>query len=469
MRDISGGFLTEPKIDYLFQMLLMCNEHAAHASRNKPSALAFVNPQRRSLQSRSRLTYLCPSGVSSPDRSRVRGGTPAPVACCSCRRGSVVSIVLTGDDVVGRCARSRTRLSPARVVARRLGLHYVQQDELTLRRRRRGSGFSYLREDGSVIRDSATVRRLASLAVPPAYDDVRYAADAAAHLQAIGRDAAGRLQYRYHPAWQMVRETRKARRLVRLAEALPKIRRSVAQHLSNTEPSRELAFAAVIELIARSAIRPGNDSYTKRHRTHGATTLLKSHVSVEGSTITLTFRSKGNKLVQKEVDGSRLIDAIAVLQQLPGRRLFQYRDEVGTVQPVRSAQVNRFLREIARAKISLKDFRTLSASGSVLEALAATFRATSARQRRSQILDAVRSTAKKLANTPTICRKSYVHEAIVVAFEEGALERFAAALQGCRSQATREQILARVIATVDVPERPQSGNARFAAKGNLSC
>lgn len=358
-----------------------------------------------------------------------------------------MSVVLTKDEVIER--RPRIRLSPARVVARRLGLRYVQQDELTLRRRRRGKGFSYMREDGSIIRDRAIIRRLASLAVPPAYDDVRYAADDAAHLQAIGRDAAGRLQYRYHPEWQKVRETRKARRLVRLAETLPKIRRSIAQHLSNTEPSRELAFAAVIELIARSAIRPGNDSYTKQHRTHGATTLLKSHVSAEGGTLTLTFRSKGSKLVQKEVDASRLIDAIAVLQRLPGRRLFQYRDEAGAVQPVKSPQVNRFLREIAGAKISLKDFRTLSASAAVLEALARMPPAKSARARRSQILEAVRTTAKELTNTPTICRKSYVHEAVVTAFEEGALERFAAALQGCRSQAKREQILADVIATAD--------------------
>jgi DNA topoisomerase I len=349
-----------------------------------------------------------------------------------------VSITLTKDEVVP--CRPRIRLSPARAVARRLGLRYVQQDELTWRRRRRGRGFSYMREDGSIIRDRAIVRRLASLAVPPAYDDVRYATDDAAHLQAIGRDAAGRLQYRYHPEWQKVRETRKARRLVRLAETLPKIRRSIAQHLSNTEPSRELAFAAVIELVARSAIRPGNDSYTKQHRTHGATTLLKSHVSVEGGTLTLTFRSKGSKLVQKEVDASRLIDAIAVLQQLPGRRLFQYRDEAGAVQPVRSPQVNRFLREIAGVKISLKDFRTLSAK--------------TARARRSQILAAVRSSAEELTNTPTICRKSYVHEAVVTAFEEGTLERFAATLRGCRSQAKREQILARVIATQTPPDTP---------------
>ena len=348
------------------------------------------------------------------------------------------------------------RLSPARAVARRLGLRYVDQDELTWRRTRRGNRFSYLRQDGSVIRHSVTIHRLAGLAVPPAYDDVRYATDPAAHLQAVGRDAAGRLQYRYHPEWQKVRETRKARRLVRLAEVLPRIRRSVAQHLSGNEPNRELAFAAVIELIARSAIRPGNDNYTKKHRSHGATTLLKSHLVVEDAALKFTFRAKGNKLVQKEVNAPRLAEAVAVLLKLPGRRLFQYRDDAGEVQAVKSAQVNQFLRQIAGAKISLKDFRTLLASAAVLEALARVVPATSARQRRAQVLEAVRATAEQLSNTPAICRKSYVHEAVVTAFEDGVLERFAATLQGCRSEAKRAQILAHVIATMDASEQPRA-------------
>jgi DNA topoisomerase-1 len=347
-----------------------------------------------------------------------------------------------GSDF-GRVAR---RLSPARVVARQLGLHYVQQEDLTWRRLRRGRGFRYVCEDGAVIRDRATVRRLASLAVPPAYDDVHYAPDPAAHLQAIGRDAAGRLQYRYHADWQKVRETRKARRLVRLAQVLPSIRRSIVQHLAGSEPTREFAYAAVIELIARSAIRPGNDSYARLHRTHGATTLLKSHVTIEADTLTLSFRAKGNKKVQKEVDARRLADALAVLRELPGRRLFQYRDDAGAVHPVRSREVNRFLREMAGVKISLKDFRTLLGSAAALETLARTQPAVNARARRKQVLEAMRATAEDLHNTPAICRKSYVHEAIVTAFEDGILERFADMLKKSRSPAKREQILAQVVA-----------------------
>jgi DNA topoisomerase-1 len=359
----------------------------------------------------------------------------------------VVSIASTQDQIVPDIPGVARRLSSARAVARRLGLHYVQQEDLTWRRLRRGKGFSYVREDGAAIRDRATVRRLAALAVPPAYEDVRYAPDPAAHLQAVGRDAAGRLQYRYHPDWQKVRETRKARRLVRLARVLPSIRRSIVQHLAKSEPTREFAYAAVIELIARSAIRPGNENYARLHRTHGATTLLKSHVTIEGDTLTLTFRAKGNKKVQKEVDARRLADALAVLRELPGRRLFQYLDDGGAVRPVRSSEVNRFLRDMAGVKISLKDFRTLLASAAALETLARTQPASSVRARRKQVLEAIRATAEDLHNTPAICRKSYVHEAIVTAFEEGILERFADALKKSRSPVKREQILAQVVAT----------------------
>ena len=361
-----------------------------------------------------------------------------------------MSTASTQDQTILRIPVVARRLSPARAVARRLGLHYIQREDLTWRRLRRGKGFSYVREDGTIIRDRTTVRRLASLAVPPAYDDVRYAPDPAAHLQAIGRDAAGRLQYRYHSDWQKVRETRKSRRLVRLAQVLPSIRRGVVRHLARSELTREFAYAAVIELIARSGIRSGNDSYARLHGTHGATTLLKSHVTIEANTVTLTFRAKGNKKVQKEVDARRLADALALLRELPGRRLFQYRDDLGAVHPVRSSDVNRFLREMAGVKISLKDFRTLLASAAALETLARTQPATSARARRKQVLEAMRATAEDLHNTPAICRKSYVHEAIVTAFEDGILERFAEALKKSRSPVKREQILAEVVATTEV-------------------
>jgi DNA topoisomerase-1 len=332
-------------------------------------------------------------------------------------------------------------------LARRLGLRHVSSDVLAIRRRRCGKGWSYLARDGRAIRDKPTIQRLAHLAVPPAYQEVLYAEDPAAHLQAIGRDAAGRLQYRYHADWEKVRETRKAGRLARLAEVLPRIRRSVGQYLASDEPTRELALAGVIELVASSAIRPGSESYAKQHRTRGAATLLKSNVTFEGELIRLTFRAKGGKNVVKDIACPRLAKTIEQLRKLPGRRLFQYRAEDGVVRHVTAQEVNRFLREIAGVNISLKDFRTLMASASVLETLARATPAKTGRQRKKQVLEAVRAAAEDLHNTPAICRRSYVHDTVVTAFEDGVLERFAETLAGCRSPTRRAQVLAEIIAT----------------------
>jgi DNA topoisomerase-1 len=330
-------------------------------------------------------------------------------------------------------------------LASELGLKLGDQNELTIRRVKRGKSYSFIRANGTAIRHVGTIRRLNSMAVPPAYRDVRYSPDPASHLQAVGLDAAGRLQYRYHADWEKVREQRKAHRLARLVAALPKIRRNVSAHLSGNEPTREFALSAVIELIARTAIRPGNESYARLNGTRGATTLLKSNVTLEDDTLVLTFKAKGGKAVRKECDAAKLVRAIGILHGVPGKRMFQYRDNSGTVRTVSTTTVNGFLREIAGIKISLKDFRTLMASAVVLESLSRISPAASARGRKKQVLDAVRAAADELSNTPAICRKSYVHDTIVTAFEDGILERFAATMKGYRSQSKREALLAQVV------------------------
>jgi DNA topoisomerase I len=368
------------------------------------------------------------------------------MAAESISTGETVPAAAAAAIVPAQAAASQGTPSAIKL-AERLGLKYVTSDALTLRRQRRGTGFSYLTAAGSPIRDPGVARRLKSLAVPPAYEQVLYAEDPQAHLQAIGRDAAGRLQYRYHPEWQKVRERRKAARLARFAEALPRIRRSIGQHLGGEAPTREFALACVIELVARSAIRPGSESHARMRGTRGAATLLKSNVIVDGETVTLSFKAKGGKRVQKEFRAARLAAAIATLRTLAGRRLFQYRAENGDVRRVTAQDVNKFLREIAGAQISLKDFRTLLASVQVLDALAREQPATSKRGRRRQVLEAIRAAAEDLANTPTICAKSYVHESVVTAFEEGVLEQFAETLRACRSGGRREKVLAQVIAT----------------------
>lgn len=333
----------------------------------------------------------------------------------------------------------------AAITMRRLGLRYISTDALTIRRKRRGDRFTFVSARGRTIRDEITRARLQRLAVPPAYEDVLYAADPRAHIQAIGRDAAGRLQYRYHADWEKVRERRKAKRLQRLVAALPRIRRTVNKHLATAAPTREFALAAVIELVSCSAIRPGSESYAKASGTRGAATLLKSNIAVNGATVALKFRAKGGKTIEKALRDPRIVNAVRVLSQLPGRRLFQYRGDNG-VRIVTAGDVNAFLREIAGVKISLKDFRTLCASAAALEALVRIAPAPSARGRRRQVKEAVVSVSEQLANTPAICRKSYVHETVVAAFENGRLRRFSDVLKGRRSPAHRERLLAQVVA-----------------------
>ncbi|MBR1207638.1 MULTISPECIES: DNA topoisomerase IB [unclassified Bradyrhizobium] len=330
-------------------------------------------------------------------------------------------------------------------LARDLGLRLGDQNELTIRRIKRGKNYSFVRANGSHVRDARTIRRLHAMAVPPAYRQVRYSSDPSSHLQAVGRDAAGRLQYRYHADWEKVREQRKAHRLAKLVAALPKIRRKVSAFLSGDEPTREFALSAVIELIARTAIRPGNESYARLNGTRGATTLLKSNVTLEDDSLVLTFKAKGGKAVRKECDAAKLVRAIGILRGVPGKRMFQYHDRSGVVRAASTTAVNAFLRELAGIKISLKDFRTLMASAVVVESLSRITPAASQRGRKRQVLDAIRAAADQLSNTPAICRKSYVHDTIVTAFEDGILERFAATMGGYRTQSKREQLLAQVV------------------------
>src|SRR6201996_5550875 len=325
------------------------------------------------------------------------------------------------------------------------GLSLGDQNQLTIRRIKRGKGYSFVRANGTPIRQAGTIRRLNRMAMPPAYREVRYSPDPNSHLQAVGVDAAGRLQYRYHADWEKVREQRKAHRLARLVAALPKIRRNVSKHLAGDEPTREFALSAVIELIARTAIRPGNESYMRMHGTRGATTLLKSNVLLEDDCFVLTFKGKGGKAVRKECDANKLMHALGILRTVPGKRMFQYRDAYGIVRAVSTTQVNAFLREIAGIKISLKDFRTLMASAVALETLSRVTPASSQRGRKKQILEAIRAPADELTNTPAICRRSYVHDTIVTAFEDGILERFGQSMKGRRSQTRREQLLAQVV------------------------
>jgi DNA topoisomerase-1 len=330
---------------------------------------------------------------------------------------------LTAKQTDPVSSRSPRATGASARLARRLGLRLVAAEELTIARRRNGRGFAYSHADGRLIRDRALITRLGKLAVPPAYVDAQYCPDPRGHLQAIWRDAAGRLQYRYHPDWDEVRAQRRLRRLARLTRTLPRIRRAVARCLATTEPNRELALAAVIELVAISGIRAGRESYVRSNGTRGAATLLKSNVALDGGKIVLSFRAKGGKPMRKELASRRLAAAMRTLRRLPGRRMFQHRNGHGEIRSIRAREVNDFLRGLAGVPISLKDFRTLTASAAALDALARTEPAESATRRKRQVRAAMQTVADQLGNTPAICRKSYVPAGLVAAFERGSLHR----------------------------------------------
>ena len=322
------------------------------------------------------------------------------------------------------------------------GLIIVGPEALTVRRVRCGKGFAFRTATGSAVRKNADVVRFRALAMPPAYIDVRYATDPAAHLQAVGTDAAGRLQYRYHPKWIEVREALKARRLGRIARSLPALKRAIAKALASDADDAAFAAAAVVHLVRLTAIRAGGESYARDNGTRGATTLHKSNVRINGRLIVLSFKAKGGRAVSKEVRDARLQRALERLMKLPGRRLFQFRDGDGNIRQVRAQEVNAFLRDVVGRRISLKDFRMLVASSGALAALSNLAPATSERARRSQLKTAMTTVAEELANTPAIVRKSYVHSAIVEAFETGALSRLR---KSPRTSQRKAEMLARLV------------------------
>jgi DNA topoisomerase-1 len=326
-------------------------------------------------------------------------------------------------------------------------LKHTSADELTIRRRRAGTGFAYVQANGRPLRDQRTLYRIKRLAVPPAYREVVFATDPHAHIQAKGRDSAGRTQYRYHPDWDKVREARKARRLADLLRQIPKIRSVISRHLRSATLTREFALAAVVDLVACTALRPGSETYARQHGTRGAATLLKSDVSIASDRITLRFRGKGGRAVEKEFQSRRLAGALKRMMKVPGSRLFQYHAEDGATRRIRRRDVNGFLRAILPKKVTIKDFRTLIACSCALEQLANLKPKPSARGRKIQILKAMKAVSEELVNTPAICRKSYVHALVVSAFETGALKAMAQQ-PGRQSGAGREKMLGKLLEAV---------------------
>lgn len=326
------------------------------------------------------------------------------------------------------------------------GLTYVPSHALPIRRRRCGTGFIYVGAGGRRIIDGPTLARIRSLAIQPAYTDVRISDDPDAHLQATGIDDAGRVQYRYHPGWEAVREQEKLDRLARLVQAISRIRARVARDLQAPEGSKTHALAAVVLLLDRTHIRIGSEDYVHTGRSRGAATLLKRQVQVEGDTVCLEFRAKGGHWFSCAVDSPDLADAIRTLGRLPGARLFQYRSEGGRIRRITSNDVNAYLRKLAGAPVSAKDLRMLAANAAAGLGFTRMEPAPTPTQQRRQVADVIRAVSEMLGNTPAVCRRSYVHAQVVAAFVEGRLARLYARARPGGRRSRGEALVAVLVA-----------------------
>jgi DNA topoisomerase-1 len=316
-------------------------------------------------------------------------------------------------------------------------------DSLQLRRRKAGKGFFYLDAAGERVKDVETLSRIAALAIPPAYQDVRISGDPRSHLQAVGRDEAGRVQYRYHPEWDKVRERRKARRLTRLISALPRIRAAVARDIERRELSKEKAIACAVTLIDQSHIRVGGEIYA-RSGSHGAATLLRNHIEIRRGEMCLHFKGKGGKDIDCTLVHPPLCRALKRLAKLPGTRAIQFEAENG-IHTITSSDINAYLRRVADMTVSAKDFRSLAASSAAALILLAKEPATSPTAQKCQLSDVMRKVSTLLANTPAVVRKSYVHSKVVNGFLSGKLKRAYRMARGTRGRLRIEDAVANLV------------------------
>jgi DNA topoisomerase I len=305
--------------------------------------------------------------------------------------------------------------------AESVGLRYVSDARPGIQRRKSGTGFFYLRADGAKLSELNVLRRIKALAVPPAWTDVWICPSADGHIQATGRDIKGRKQYRYHSRFREVRESTKYEHVVAFADALPAIREKVRAHMALRGLPREKVLATVVHLLENTFIRVGNDDYAKQNNSYGLTTLKNRHVAVDGNEVRFRFTGKGGKQWSSRVKDRRVAKIIKACQELPGQELLQYIDEEGNFQDVTSSDVNAYLREITGKDITAKDFRTWAGTVLAAMALSEMKRFDSAAQAKLNLRAAIERVAARLGNTPTICRKCYIHPEVLSSYMDGNL------------------------------------------------
>lgn len=314
------------------------------------------------------------------------------------------------------------------MAAKAASLRYVSDQDSGIRRRRAGAGFQFVDAGGRVVRDAATLERIRSLVIPPAWRDVWICPFPSGHIQATGRDARGRKQYLYHSRWRKIRDEAKFAHMASFGAALPRIRRRVRRDLALPSIPREKVLATLVRLLETTLIRIGNDEYARSNGSFGLTTLRNRHAKVHGATIRFRFRGKSGKEHEIDVTDPRMARLVKRCQELPGQDLFQYLDEAGNLHPVGSADVNDYLREITGEDFTAKDFRTWAATLLASQALAAEEAATSAAKAQRTVAKVIQLVAARLGNTAAICRKSYIHPAVIESYlnqlsHERAVER----------------------------------------------
>jgi DNA topoisomerase-1 len=300
------------------------------------------------------------------------------------------------------------------------GLRYVREDQPGIRRVRCGTGFRYVDLDGATVRDRTTLRRIRSLAIPPAWTGVWICPLAQGHLQATGRDARGRKQYRYHPRWRATRDETKYNRMIAFGQALPAIRRRVEQDLARPGLPRAKVLATVVRLLETTLIRVGNEEYARQNGSFGLTTLRNHHASVNGQTVRFSFCGKSGVRHSVRVTDRRLARIVRRCQDLPGQELFEHVED-GESRTIDSADVNAYLREIAGEDFTAKDFRTWAGTVLAARALQDVEAFDSEAQARRNVVAAIEAVAKRLGNTTAVCRKCYVHPAVIDAYIDGTL------------------------------------------------
>ena len=306
-------------------------------------------------------------------------------------------------------------------MGRTLALKYTDDSTPGIRRIRHGSGFQYRNSKGLAVRDARTLSRIRSLVIPPAWEEVWICADPLGHIQATGRDARGRKQYRYHPQWRQKQEEAKYDRVLSFGKVLPTIRRKTERDLKGPKLSREKVLAVIVRLLESTLMRVGNEEYVKSNNSYGLSTLRDRHVRVRGKQIEFRFKGKSGKFHVLQVEDRRLAKLVKACQDLPGQELFQYLDDDGVAHDVRSTDVNEYLKQISGEECTAKDFRTFA--GTVLAAMALQELESfdSQAQAKRNLTQAIERVSKQLGNTPTICRKCYVHPAVLDSYLEGSL------------------------------------------------